>query len=215
MTNAAGGLSPDFRAGDVMLIDDHINLIGMGGGEPHLEGRIWTPWAKVPPDMSEPYDAQLRLVAQEVKGKEQYRLAWRTYVWPDQVLRRPPTCVSCVGLGWMLSECRLCRRLPSPDTREHVSWDSRKTANIAVVDGPPSGETTHEEVLEAGTLLVPRMMQVIRGVLRQLYGPFRSNGWPTTYGYSTLPVLSAPSSTWFLRCPAQRELRLAMFSLKT
>ena len=30
----AGGLRPDFRAGDVMFIDDHINLIGMGGASP-------------------------------------------------------------------------------------------------------------------------------------------------------------------------------------
>lgn len=34
VTNAAGGLNPDFRAGDVMLISDHINFPGMAGHHP-------------------------------------------------------------------------------------------------------------------------------------------------------------------------------------
>ena len=31
ISNAAGGLSPDFKVGDVMLLTDHINLIGLAG----------------------------------------------------------------------------------------------------------------------------------------------------------------------------------------
>ncbi|MEE8390017.1 MAG: purine-nucleoside phosphorylase, partial [Anaerolineae bacterium] len=34
VTNAAGGLDPEFRTGDVMLITDHLNLIGMCGLNP-------------------------------------------------------------------------------------------------------------------------------------------------------------------------------------
>jgi purine-nucleoside phosphorylase len=34
VTNAAGGINPEFVAGDVMLIEDHINLVGLGGFNP-------------------------------------------------------------------------------------------------------------------------------------------------------------------------------------
>jgi purine-nucleoside phosphorylase len=34
VTNAAGGLNPSFRVGDLMLISDHINLMGFGGQNP-------------------------------------------------------------------------------------------------------------------------------------------------------------------------------------
>ena len=39
VTNASGGINSEYRAGDVMLISDHINLIGMGGLSP-LRGPI-------------------------------------------------------------------------------------------------------------------------------------------------------------------------------
>lgn len=39
VTNAAGAINPDFEPGDLMLINDHINLIGMAGANPPF-------WAK-------------------------------------------------------------------------------------------------------------------------------------------------------------------------
>jgi len=34
VTNAAGGLNPSFHAGDIMVIEDHINIVGMAGNSP-------------------------------------------------------------------------------------------------------------------------------------------------------------------------------------
>ena len=61
ITNAAGGLNPDFHPGDLMLISDHINLMGASP----LRGGNIAAWGPRYPDMSAPYPAHLRQAARE------------------------------------------------------------------------------------------------------------------------------------------------------
>jgi purine-nucleoside phosphorylase len=65
VSNACGGLNPNYRAGDIMLIDDHINLLGdnplIGINDDRLGPRF--------PDMSQPYDPRLIDVALSVARK--------------------------------------------------------------------------------------------------------------------------------------------------
>jgi len=59
VTNAAGGLNPAYRAGDIMVIRDHLNFMG---GNP-LRGPNIDTWGGRYPDMSAPYPARLRQLA--------------------------------------------------------------------------------------------------------------------------------------------------------
>ena len=61
ISNAAGGMNPHFRRGDLMLLTDHINLQGHNP----LEGPNIDAWGPRFPDMSEPYDLELRRIAEE------------------------------------------------------------------------------------------------------------------------------------------------------
>jgi len=56
ITNACGGINEDFRPGDIMLISDHINLMG-GNPLTGIEEKMFgSPFV----DMSDPYDSELR-----------------------------------------------------------------------------------------------------------------------------------------------------------
>lgn len=75
VTNAAGGLGDGMKAGDLMLIEDHLNLSGdnplLGANEPRFGPRF--------PDMSEAYPKRLRDIADEVAGKRGLALARGVY----------------------------------------------------------------------------------------------------------------------------------------
>lgn len=62
ISNAAGGMNPQYRRGDLMLITDHINLQGVNP----LVGPNIEEWGPRFPDMSEPYDEGLRQQAEEI-----------------------------------------------------------------------------------------------------------------------------------------------------
>lgn len=61
VTNAAGGLNPRFQTGDILLIDDHINLTGANP----LVGINLDEWGPRFPDMTRAYDPQLKVLAAE------------------------------------------------------------------------------------------------------------------------------------------------------
>ncbi len=76
VSNACGGMNPDWAAGDLMLITDHINLLGdnplIGGNDDRLGPRF--------PDMSEPYDRALGALARAVAGDRGIVLRQGVYV---------------------------------------------------------------------------------------------------------------------------------------
>jgi purine-nucleoside phosphorylase len=76
VSNACGGLNPQWSRGDIMLIEDHINLMGnnplVGPNDNRLGPRF--------PDMSEPYCKELMRLAMEVATVEQIRIQKGVYV---------------------------------------------------------------------------------------------------------------------------------------
>ena len=82
ISNAAGGMNPAFRRGDLMLLTDHLNLQGANP----LTGPNADEWGPRFPDMSEPYDVPLReaaLAAAEAAGIRLQQGVYAAVVGPN------------------------------------------------------------------------------------------------------------------------------------
>lgn len=168
VTNAAGGLNPEFEAADVMLITDHINLIGMAGLNP-LRGPNLDKFGPRFPDMSQPYDPRLQALAKQVAAEANVPLregvyiclAGPSYETPADLRFLRMIGANAVGMS----------TVPEVTVARHGGTrvlGLSGISNVLPAEGAPPTETTHEEVLEAGRLLVPRLEAIVRGVLNKL-----------------------------------------------
>ncbi len=166
VTNAAGAVNPDYEPGEVMLINDHISLIAMAGLNP-LRGPNIDEFGERFPDMSEPYDHKLIEAAKEAakeNGITPYEgvyicLAGPSFESPADLRFMHTIGVDAVGMS----------TVPEVITARHANLrvlGLSGISNKANLDG--STVTTHEEVLEAGKILVPKMEAIIRGVIKRL-----------------------------------------------
>ncbi len=168
VTNAAGGLNAAFRAGDLMLITDHINLMSMAGLSP-LRGPNDPSLGPRFPDMSEAYDRSLRAVALRVAGELGIALCQGVYIGlggpnfetPADLRFLRMIGVDAVGMS----------TVPEVVVARHGGirvLGISGISNVACIDAATVAETTHEEVLQAGQVIVPKLTALIRGVLRAL-----------------------------------------------
>jgi purine-nucleoside phosphorylase len=166
VTNAAGAIQPDFKPGDLMLINDHLNLIGMSGLSP-LRGQNLDELGPRFPDMSQAYDRELLALARQsaqdagilVREGVYAGLAGPSFETPADLRFLRLIGADAVGMS-TVPEVTVARH---GGTRVlGISGISNK-ANL---DG--NTITSHEEVLEAGHKIVPNLIAVVRGVLRKL-----------------------------------------------
>ena len=75
VSNASGGVNPDFEVGEIMIIDDHINLFPTNP----LIGKNYDELGPRFPDMSEPYDHKMIAMAEEIAQTNGIKVAKGTY----------------------------------------------------------------------------------------------------------------------------------------
>jgi purine-nucleoside phosphorylase len=166
VTNAAGGINQDFNPGNPMLITDHLNLLGMAGPNP-LRGPNLEEFGTRFPDMSQAYDRKLIEIARNVAkelGITLYEgiyvcLAGPTFETPADLRFLLNAGVDAVGMS----------TVPEVIVANH---GGQRVLGISAITNKSNlygeAETTHEEVIETGKLLAPKMIKLIRGILRAL-----------------------------------------------
>lgn len=166
VTNAAGAVHPEFAPGDLMMLTDHLNLLGMAGENP-LRGPNLEEFGPRFPDMSQVYDRELHQIAREVAKENGMVLREGVYVClagpsfetPADLRFLRGAGVDAVGMS----------TVPEAVVARHSSMRVMGVSGIsnkANLDGDTI--TTHEEVLEAGKVLVPKLTALIKGVLQKL-----------------------------------------------
>ena len=168
VTNAAGGLNSDWQAGDLMLISDHINLIGMAGMNP-LRGPNMDAFGPRFPDMSVPYDPELCRLAREAAERAGVELREGVYTGlggpnfetPAELRFLRTIGTDAVGMS-TVAEVTVARH----GGMRVVGFSG--ISNIVVYDPLKAKAASHEEVLEAGQRIGPKLMFVIKGTLQAL-----------------------------------------------
>ncbi len=166
VTNAAGAVNPDFEPGEVMLITDHLNLLGMAGESP-LRGPNFDQIGPRFPDMGFAYDRKLGELTRQVAKESGFALREGVYVClagpsfetPADLRFLKAIGVDAVGMSTV------------PEVTVAVHGGMRALglstiSNKANLDGETI--TSHEEVLEAGKIVLPRLTQIVTGVLQRL-----------------------------------------------
>ncbi|MGE5775194.1 MAG: purine-nucleoside phosphorylase [Chloroflexota bacterium] len=166
VTNAAGGVNPDFAPGDVMLITDHLNLVGMTGANPLMGPNIDELGPRFP-DMSQAYDRKLMETARQVAGKENISLREGVYCALSGPSFEGPADLRFLRIAG--ADAVGMSTVPEVIVARHGGMrvlGFSGISNKANLDG--STVTTHQEVIEAGKVITPKMEKIIRGVLRAL-----------------------------------------------
>ena len=166
VTNAAGGINPDFVPGDVMLITDHLNLAGMAGLNPLIGPNLDEIGPRFP-DMSQAYDRALSDLARNAAEKSGITLREGVYAGLSGPSFETPADLRFLRVAGANSVGM--STVPEVTVARHGGMrvlGFSGISNKANLDG--STITTHEEVMEAGRVITPKMEKIIRGVLRSL-----------------------------------------------
>ncbi len=166
VTNAAGGINPDYAPGDVMLITDNLNLIGMAGANPLMGPNIDELGPRFP-DMSRSYDPELMQIARRVAAENNIPLREGVYCGLSGPSFETPADLRFLRLAG--ADAVGMSTVPEVIVARHGSMrvlGFSGISNKANLDG--STITTHEEVIEAGKVITPKIETIIRGVLRSL-----------------------------------------------
>ncbi|MFC4078164.1 purine-nucleoside phosphorylase [Salinithrix halophila] len=162
-TNACGGMNADFRAGDLMLIEDHLNMTGanplIGPNDSRLGVRF--------PDMSEAYDRELITLAHRVAEEQGIQLrqgvyagiSGPAYLTPAELIMLRKLGGDTIGMS----------TVPEVIAARHAGI---RVLGISCITDMAIGEEleplTHEQVVEVANRTRPRFIQLVKGILAEV-----------------------------------------------
>lgn len=166
VTNAAGAINPDFEPGDLMLITDNLNLVAMMGFNP-LIGPNMDEFGLRFPDMSQVYDREYMDITRQIAAKNNVVLHEGVYAGLSGPSFESPADLRFLHM--IGSAAVGMSTVPEVIVARHSGMrvlGISGISNKANLDGNTT--TTHEEVLEAGEVMVPKLITLLTGFLKKI-----------------------------------------------
>ena len=162
LSNASGGINPDFRVSDIMFITDHINLLPnplIGKNDDRIGTRF--------PEMSEAYNKNVLAFADKIANELKIQVQHGVYVGDTGPTYETPAEYNyyriiggdCVGMS-TVPEVIIARHCGLPVFAMSIITDLGGK-DIAV-------QVTHEEVINAANVAEPKMTAILKEMLRRL-----------------------------------------------
>ncbi len=163
VTNAAGGINRDFRPGDLMIITDHINLMGTNP----LIGPNYDEIGPRFPDMSEAYNRQLVELAEKVAEKE--GIAYRKGVYAALTGPSYETPAEIKYLRILGADAVGMSTVPEVIVANHAGL---KVLGISCVTNMAAGvlpvKLSHQEVIETAERVRDQFIRLVKGILHEV-----------------------------------------------
>lgn len=163
VTNAAGGINPMFHPGDLMLITDHINMMGtnplIGPNVEEMGPRF--------PDMSEAYDAGMRGIVLETAEQNKIPLRQGVYIGlPGPSYETPAEIRMCRTLG---ADAVGMSTIPEVIIANHMGI---RVLGISCITNMAAGilpqKLSHKEVIETAEKASGKFQSLLRSILPRL-----------------------------------------------
>ncbi|GET26951.1 purine-nucleoside phosphorylase [Prolixibacter sp. NT017] len=163
VSNASGGLNPEYKVGDIMMLTDHINMFP---GNPLIGPNLEELGPRFP-DMSEAYNLHLRNLARKIALKNDISLEEGVYVGvAGPTFETPAEYKMFRVLG---GDAVGMSTVPEVIVARHMDID---VFGISIVtdSGVPGEivEISHEEVQEVAMKAEPKLSLIIRELIRQM-----------------------------------------------
>ena len=163
VSNAAGGMNSSFDVGDIMLIEDHINLFP----EHPLHGKNYKELGTRFPDMSEAYNKELRLKAMEIANKKNIKLQHGVYVGLTGPTFETPAEYNYLRI--IGGDAVGMSTVPEVIVANHAGM--KVLAFSIITDLGVIGkivEVSHEEVQIAAKIAQPKMAEIMRTIVQEI-----------------------------------------------
>jgi purine-nucleoside phosphorylase len=163
VTNAAGGINRNFKPGNFMIIQDHINLMG----DNPLKGENIEEFGPRFPDMSEVYNKELRELAEKTALENKINtvkgvycaLSGPNYETPAEIRYLRSSGGDAIGMS----------TVPETITANHMGMEILGISCITnMAAGVLPKPLDHKEVMEIAEKVKPKFSKLIRGILKEM-----------------------------------------------
>lgn len=162
VSNASGGVNPNFKVADVMIIKDHINMMP----EHPLRGKNIDELGPRFVDMSEPYSHKMISIAEKVAQDNHIDVKKGIYVGLQGPTFETPAEYGMVR--YIGGDAVGMSTVPEVIVAKHQNMNCFGISIITDLGGPDIAfNVSHEEVLAAANKAMPNVIKIVKGVVKE------------------------------------------------